>query len=71
MITRFALSAAVALAVMGWLASQRTALIDKGEAKAVAQVEQRNETVRKKAKAASRKSADPKSSGMLNPYIRD
>lgn len=69
-LTRGLVAAAVAMVVMAFI-SARSALIDKGEARAVAKVEKRNETVRKKATAAGRKSADPASSGVLNPYIRD
>jgi len=70
MITRLALAAAISMAVMALLSS-RSALIDKGEARAVAKVEKRNDTVRKRAKDAGRKSADPQSPGVLNPYFRD
>jgi hypothetical protein len=70
MIARYALAAALAFAAMAFF-SARTALIDKGERKAVAKVEKRNDAVRKKARAAAKQSADPKSAGVRLPYERD
>jgi hypothetical protein len=69
-LTRGLVAAAVAMVVMAFV-SARSALIDKGEARAVAKVEKRNETVRKKATAAGRKSVDPAVGGVLNPYLRE
>ncbi len=74
MIQRYLLAAAVAFAAMAWM-STRNALIDKGETRALAKVEKRNDVVVKKAAKATegaRRAAAPGGTGGLpNPHYRD
>lgn len=74
MIQRYLLAAAVAFAAMAWM-STRSALIDKGETRALAKVEKRNNAVVKKAakatEGARRAAAAGSSGGLSNPNYRD